>query len=52
MPAALGGEATVPTVRWGWLSTMTVVASMRPLAHHDRPTLEQEVVSLADSLSW
>jgi hypothetical protein len=50
MPAAAGGEAVVPTVRWGWLSSTIVMASMRPPAHHDRPALEREVASLSDSL--
>jgi hypothetical protein len=30
---------------------MTVVASVRPLAHRDSPTLQREVVSRSDSLS-
>jgi hypothetical protein len=51
MPAAVGGEAVVPAVRWGWLSSTTVVASVRPPAHRDRPAMEREVVSLSDSLS-
>jgi hypothetical protein len=51
MPTAADGEAVVPTIRWGWLSSTTVMASVRPPAHHDCPTLEREVVSLSDSLS-
>jgi hypothetical protein len=51
MPAATGGEAVVPAVRWGWLSSTTVVASVWPPAHRDRPALEREVVSRSDSLS-
>jgi hypothetical protein len=51
MPATAGGEAVVPTVRWGWLSSSTIVASVWPPAHRDRPALEREVVSCSDSLS-
>jgi hypothetical protein len=51
MPAAVGGEAVVPTVRWGWLSSTTIMASMRPLARRDHLALEREVASLSDSLS-
>jgi hypothetical protein len=51
MPATVGGEVVVPAVRWGWLSSTTVVASVWPPSHHDRPALEQKVVSRSDSLS-
>jgi hypothetical protein len=51
MPAAVGGEAVVPEVRWSWLSSTTIVASVRPPACRDRPALEREVASLSDSLS-
>jgi hypothetical protein len=50
-PTATNGRAVVPMVHWGWLSRTTVVASMRPPTHCDRPTLEQEVVSPSVSLS-
>jgi hypothetical protein len=50
-PAAASGEAVVPVVRWGLLSSTTVVASMQPLGHHDRPVLDWEVVSHTDSLT-
>jgi hypothetical protein len=45
MPTVVGDEAVVPVVRWGWLSSMTVVESVRPPARRDHPTLEREVVS-------
>jgi hypothetical protein len=51
MPTAAGEEAVVPTVCWGWLSNITIVASVRPPACRDHPTLEWEVASLLDSLS-
>jgi hypothetical protein len=46
MPATAGGGVVVQVVRWGWLSITTVVASVWPPTHHDRPTLEREVVPL------
>jgi hypothetical protein len=52
MPAAVGAEAVVPMVRSGWLSSMTIVASVRPPVRHNHPALEREVVSRSDSLSW
>jgi hypothetical protein len=51
MPAAAGGGVVVPAVRWGWLSSTTVVASVWPPARCDRPALEREVVSPSVSLS-
>jgi hypothetical protein len=51
MPTAGGGQAVIPAVCWGWLSSTTVVAFVRPPARRDRLTLEQEVSSLSDSLS-
>jgi hypothetical protein len=50
-PTAAGGEAVVIAVRWGWLSSMTVVASVWPLSRCDRPALDWEVVSRSDSFS-
>jgi hypothetical protein len=50
-PTAAGRDVVVPVVRWGWLISTTVVASVRPLGRHHRPTLDREVVSLPDSLS-
>jgi hypothetical protein len=52
MPAAASGEAVVPTVRWGWLSSITVVASVRPAARRNRPALEREVASLLQREGW
>jgi hypothetical protein len=52
MPAATGGEAIIPVVHWGWLSSTTVVVSMQPPARCDRSAQEWEVVSRSDSLSW
>jgi hypothetical protein len=52
MPAAVGAEAVVPMVRSGWLSSTTIVASVRPPVRHNHPALEREVVSRSDSLSW
>jgi hypothetical protein len=49
-PLLPGGEEVVLAVRWGWLSSTTVVASARPPAHRDRPALEREVASLLVSL--
>jgi hypothetical protein len=49
-PTAIGGEVVVPAVGWGWLSSTTVVVSVRPLGRRDRPTLNQEVISHSDSL--
>jgi hypothetical protein len=51
MPTAVGGEAVVPAIRWGWLSSTTVVASVWPATHRDRLALEWEVVSRSNSLS-
>jgi hypothetical protein len=51
MLAAADGGAVILVVRWGWLSSTIVVASVRPPAHHDRPALEQKVVSPSVSLS-
>jgi hypothetical protein len=51
MPAVVGGGAVVPVVRWGWLSSTIVVASLRPLYRRDRSTLELEEVSPSISLS-
>jgi hypothetical protein len=51
MPATVDGEAVVLAVRWGCLSSMTVVPSVRPPAHRDRLALERELVSHSDSLS-
>jgi hypothetical protein len=48
-PTAAGGDAVVPAV--GWLSSMTVVVSVRPLGHRDQPALDREVVSRSDPLS-
>jgi hypothetical protein len=45
MPATADGGVVIQVVRWGWLSSTTVVASVRPPARHDRPALEREVVS-------
>jgi hypothetical protein len=49
-PTAAGGDVVIPVV--GWLSSTTVVVSVRPLGRHDRPALDREVVSHSDSLSW
>jgi hypothetical protein len=49
-PTAAGGDAVIPAV--GWLSSTTVVVSVRPLGSRDRPALDREVVSRSDSLSW
>jgi hypothetical protein len=49
-PTTAGGEAVIPAVGWGWLSSTTVVVSVRPLDRRDRPTLNQEVISHSDSL--
>jgi hypothetical protein len=46
-----GGEAAVPAIRWSWLFSITVVASVRPPVHRDRPALDREVASHSDSLS-
>jgi hypothetical protein len=51
MPIAANGRAVVLVLRWDWLSSMTVVASVQPPAHHDCPALEWEVVSPPVSLS-
>jgi hypothetical protein len=51
MPTAVGGEAVIPAIRWGWLSSTTVVASVWPPTHRDRLALEWEVVSRSNSLS-
>jgi hypothetical protein len=51
-PTIAGGEAVVPVIRWGWLSSMTVVASVWVVDYCDWPALEQEVVSYSDTLSW
>jgi hypothetical protein len=45
MPATADGGVVIQVVRWGWLSNTTVVASVWPPTRHDRPALEQEVVS-------
>jgi hypothetical protein len=50
-PTAAGGEAVVPAIGWGWLSSTIVVVSMWPLDRRDRPALDREVVSRSDSLS-
>jgi hypothetical protein len=51
MPTTISGGAVVPLVRWGWLSRTTIVASVRPPTHRDRPVLEWEIVSPSVSLS-
>jgi hypothetical protein len=51
MLAAAGGGAVVPVVRWGCLSSRTVVASVQPPVHRDHPALEWKVVSPSISLS-
>jgi hypothetical protein len=45
---AASGDAVVPAV--GWLSSTTIVVSVRPLDRRDRPALDREVVSHSDSL--
>jgi hypothetical protein len=50
-PATTDGAGTAPAVRWGWLSTMTVVAPERPPVRLDRPALGWEVAPLSTSLS-
>jgi hypothetical protein len=52
MPAVAGGEVVIPMIHWGWLSSTTIVASVRPPARHDHPALERDVVSRSDSFSW
>jgi hypothetical protein len=49
-PTTASGEAVVPVVDWGWLSSTTVLMSVRPLSRRDRPALDREVVSRSDSL--
>jgi hypothetical protein len=51
MLTATGGGAVVPMVRWGCLSSRTVVVSVQPPAHRDHPALEWKVVSPSISLS-
>jgi hypothetical protein len=51
-PATTDGASMVPAVCWGWLSTMTVVATERPPVRLGRPALGREVAPLSTSLSW